>query len=73
VSKSLRQSHQRELKIAGLFAIGQVCCRKSISAEYTVAFLQQIIQTVSDSSSTFQFDEELKLKGMTVILLIAQH
>jgi len=38
VSKSLRQQQVRDLKVAGLFAIGQIVCRKSLSAEYTKAF-----------------------------------
>jgi len=71
VSKCLRQSSIRDLKITGLFAIGQIVCRKSLSQEYTKAFFQQVMHTVADSSSTFQFDEDLKIKGMTVILLIA--
>lgn len=73
ISKAMRQGTVRDLRVSGLFAIGQVACRRSISAEYTKAFFQQVMQTVADSTSTFQFDEDLKLKGMTVILLIAQH
>ena len=65
ISQSLKSSVS-ELKHAGLLAIGQLCCRKALSKEYARAFLRQTILTMKDSS----FDEPLKERGLTVILMI---
>lgn len=39
ISQSLKSS-VAELKHAGLLAIGQLCCRRALSKEYTRAFLR---------------------------------
>lgn len=47
ISKSLKQNTVRDLQISGFLAISQLACRKTLSAEYTQAFVRQTIQTVS--------------------------
>lgn len=68
ISASLN-STVAELKHSGLLAIGQICCRKSLSKEYTRAFIKQTIITIRDS----EFDEKLKERGLAVILMIIQY
>lgn len=70
ISKSLKQKSVRDLQIAGFLAVSQLACRKTLSEEYTQAFLRQTLQTVGSIELA---DEELRLKGMTVLLFLAMY
>lgn len=70
ISKSLKQQTVRDLQISGFLAISQLACRKTLSIEYTQAFVRQILQTISNVDIG---DEDLRLKGLTVLLFLAMY
>ena len=70
IAKSLKQDQVRDLKVAAFLAISQICCRQTLSVEYTQAFVRQILQTVA---STDLSDPDVKLKGLTVLLFLAMY
>jgi hypothetical protein len=47
----------------------QVASRRTLTAEYVAAFTRQVLQTIS-AKDRLEFDEDLKLKGLTVILFL---
>jgi len=49
LSKALK-SEETELQNAGLLAIGQLCCKSTLSKEYCGAFMRQILLTLRTSS-----------------------
>ena len=68
ISQSLKQIHIKEMKVAAFLTIGQICCRKTLSADYSKAFIRQTLQTMTAQEA--EYDEEIKIKGMTVLIFI---
>jgi hypothetical protein len=69
ISKALNQQSIRDLTIGALFAISQICCRQTLSAEYTQAFVRQILHSIRP----LDCDKDIKLKGLTVLLFLAMY
>jgi hypothetical protein len=68
ISQTLKSGAQ-ELKHAGLLSIGHLTSFKAISKEYTNAFVKQTILTIKES----EFDENLKQRGLNVLMVIIQY
>lgn len=72
ISQGLKQSDSKELRLSCLFSLGQLACRRTLTKEYTAAFIRQILLMIT-SKDRLEFDEDSKLKGLTTILFFTQY
>jgi hypothetical protein len=65
LSQSMK-SQSSEMRQAGMFAIGQLCCKTTLSREYCAAFSRQVLLTAKGSQASQ--DSEMGLKVLLIIL-----
>ena len=70
ISRCLKQTAIKDLKIGAFLAISQISCRQTLSTEYTQAFVRQILNSVVNAGLT---EDDVKQQGLTVLLLLAKY
>jgi hypothetical protein len=55
-----------EVKTASLVAMAEICCRKTLSAEYSGAFVSEVISHLKDDDT----QEQLKASLSTVLIIL---
>jgi hypothetical protein len=72
ISQGLKQSESKDLRLSCLFSLGQLACRRTLTKEYTAAFIRQILLMIT-AKDRLEFDEDQKLKGLTTLLFFTQY